>query len=151
MTAEGYGTGDKGWGDDAAGLGGVADGGIRSYEDLRVWQEGISLCETVYRLCETVYRLTQGFPDIERLGLTSQLRRAAVSVPSNIAEGWGRGSRQDYIRFLRIARGSLYEVRTQLIIAQRVGLAEDLDHALGCTDSLRKMLVGLIRSLKDRA
>jgi four helix bundle protein len=144
MTGEGYGMRDEGWGDDAVGADGVADGGIRSYEDLRVWQEGIALCETVYRL-------TQSFPDDERFGLTSQLRRASVSVPSNIAEGWGRGSRVDYIRFLRIARGSLYEVRTQLIISQRVGLVADVDPALRSADDLRRMLVGLIRSLEDRA
>ena len=144
MTVEGYGTGDGGWGDDSAGTEGVADGGIRSYEDLRVWQEGISLCEAVYRL-------TQSFPETERFGLASQLRRAAVSVPSNIAEGWGRGSRADYVRFLRIARGSLYEVRTQLIISQRVGLASDASDALRSVDGIRKMLVGLIRSLEARA
>lgn len=92
----------------------VVEPGIRSYEDLRVWQEGIVLCESVHTL-------TRRFPDDERFGLTSQLRRAAVSVPSNIAEGWGRGSRAEYARFLRVARGSLYGVRTQLVIAERVG------------------------------
>ena len=138
--------GDEGWGDHSISAEGVAESGsgIRSYEDLRVWQEGIALCETVYRL-------TRSFPKDERFGLTSQLRRASVSVPSNIAEGWGRGSRADYIRFLRIARGSLYEVRTQLIISQRVGLTSDASDALQSIDALRKMLVGLIRSLEARA
>ncbi len=133
--------GDEGWGDAAAGGDLVADGGIRSYEDLRAPQEGPALCETVYRIA-------RDFPEYERSGPTSQLRRSSVSVPSNIAERWGRGSRQDYVRSLRIARGSLYEVRTQTIISQRVGLVAD---ALRTIDSLRKMLVGLIRSLEDRA
>ena len=135
--------GDEGWGDDAAWTGGVADGGVQSYEDLRVWQEGIALCESVYAL-------TRDFPDDERFGLTSQLRRAAVSVPSNVAEGWGRGSRQDYLRFLRIARGSLFETRTQVIIAQRIGLTNTAGPLLADLDALRRMLHGLIRSLEDR-
>lgn len=119
-----------------------ASGGIQSYEDLRVWQEGVSLCETIYAL-------TRSFPEDERFGLTSQLRRAAVSIPSNIAEGWGRGSRQDYARFLRIARGSLFEVKTHLVIAERVGLLapEASGEAQRHIDQIRRMLHGLIRSL----
>ena len=77
-------------------------------------------------LAETIYEVTRDFPDDERLGLTSQLRRAAVSVSSNIAEGWGRGSRKEYVRFLHIARGSLFEVATQIEIARRVGLISEV-------------------------
>ncbi|WP_349256338.1 MULTISPECIES: four helix bundle protein [Rubrivirga] len=131
---------EEGWAE--PGVGRVAESGVRSYEDLRVWQEGISLCELVYGA-------TRAFPKDERFGLTSQLCRAAVSIPSNIAEGWGRGSTQDYARFLRIARGSLYEVRTQLIVAERVGLltAEGAAPLLQHIDHVRRMLHGLIRSL----
>ena len=112
--------GQGGWGEgEEGGARGVVSepggGRIERFEDLRVWQEAIALVAAVYRV-------TGAFPPAEQLGLTSQLRRAAVSIPSNIAEGWGRGSRADYTRFLRVARGSLYEVKTQLIIAQRSGL-----------------------------
>lgn len=118
-------------------------GTVQSYEDLRVWQGGIELAEAVYAL-------SRDFPESERFGLASQLRRASVSIASNIAEGWGRGSRQDYVRFLRIARGSLYEVRTQVVIADRVGFAsgEDAEHLRGQTEALRRQLQGLITSLQ---
>lgn len=121
-------------------------GTVRSYEDLRVWQAGISLCVDVYRM-------TSAFPADERFGLTSQLRRAAVSVPSNIAEGWGRGTRADYLRFLRIARGSLYEIRTQAVIAERIGAApHDESARLGdAIEALRRPLQGLIRTLEQAA
>ncbi|RPI59311.1 MAG: four helix bundle protein, partial [Planctomycetaceae bacterium] len=76
---------------------------IRSYKDLQVWQKSMELAGQIYEA-------TQKFPADERFGLTSQLRRAAVSVPSNIAEGYGRGTRKDYKRFLQVARGSLYEL-----------------------------------------
>jgi len=83
---------------------------IRKYQQLIVWQKAMLLVSEIYRL-------TQGFPDNEKFGLTSQLRRAAVSVPSNIAEGSGRGSYKDFCRFLYQARGSLTEIETQLLIA----------------------------------
>ena len=89
-------------------------GPIRSFRDLDVWRDGVALAEIVYAE-------TRSFPDEERYGLTSQLRRASVSVPSNIAEGWGRRTRKDYVRFLHVARGSLFEVATQVEIARRVG------------------------------
>lgn len=117
--------------------------GIKSYEDLVAWQL------TVAASLE-VYRLTQSFPDHERFGLTSQVRRAAVSVPSNIAEGYGRGSRQDYARFLRVARGSLYEVETQLLIAVRLGYLGDEAHR-AIREKLAeagRVLAGLIRSVE---
>ena len=89
------------------------DGRIRSYRDLRVWQEGMSLAE----IC---YGLTKPFPKDELFGMTSQIRRAASSVPANIAEGYGRDSKGDYIQFLRISQGSLKEVETHLILCTRV-------------------------------
>jgi len=86
---------------------------LKSYRELLVWQKAIEL--TVL-----VYRLTEVFPKREVYGLAAQLRRAAVSIPSNIAEGYGRGSRKEYLQFLSIAQGSLKELETQIILAQRL-------------------------------
>jgi four helix bundle protein len=83
---------------------------IRGYRDLLVWQKAMLLVTSVYEI-------TQKYPTSEQFTLTSQTRRSAISVPSNIAEGYGRNSTNDYVRFLRIACGSLYEVQTQIEIA----------------------------------
>lgn len=83
---------------------------IESFKDLFVWQKGIELVNEIYKL-------TKQFPKEELYCLTSQIRRAAISVPSNIAEGWGRGTTKNYIQFLEIARGSLYETNTLIIIS----------------------------------
>ena len=88
----------------------------RPHERLQVWRDAMALVEDVYRH-------TGSFPDSERFGLTSQMRRAAISIPSNIAEGAARRSTADYVRFLSIARGSLSELDTQLQIAERLGFA----------------------------
>jgi four helix bundle protein len=115
---------------------------IRSYRDLRVYQK-------TYALGLEVYKVTRGFPTSERFALSQQLRRCAVPVPSNIAEGYGRGSRPDYIRFLKIARGSLSELDTQLSFGADLGyLTRDKHRELSAeaTDS-SKMLNALIRSL----
>jgi four helix bundle protein len=87
--------------------------GTTNYQDLVVWQNAMSLVESVYRA-------TRGFPHEEVYGLTAQLRRAAVSIPSNIAEGQGRRSARDFLRFLSMAYGSLREVETQVLIAERL-------------------------------
>jgi len=115
---------------------------IHSYRDLEVWQRGMDLTEHLYAA-------TQSFPDEERFGLTAQLRRAAISVPSNVAEGWGRAATKDYVRFLRIARGSLAEMETQLAIAHRLGYLreQELIDLLKETTIEGKMLLSLIRSL----
>ena len=115
---------------------------IRSYRDLDVWKRGIDLVEHIYKL-------TGVFPSEERFSLTAQLRRAAISIPSNIAEGWGRGSTKDYMHFLRIARSSLHEVETQLIIGHRLGYPdkEPLDAILGETEVEGKMLLEAVRIL----
>ena len=99
-----------------------------------------------------IYESTRDFPSTEKYGLTSQLRRAAVSVPSNIAEGYGRGTSQDYLRFLRVARGSLFEVDTQLLIAQRMGYLDQSDYQQ-VEDKLAetgRVLAGLIKSIESR-
>lgn len=85
----------------------------RDYRDLVVWQQAMELCESVYLLLRK-------FPAEEKYALCDQLRRAVVSIPSNIAEGNGRGSKSEYARFLAIARGSLFEVRTQLELSERL-------------------------------
>jgi len=119
------------------------EGKIRSYRDLRVGQEGM-------RLAETCYRLTKAFPKEELFGITSQIRRAASSVPANIAEGYGRDSKGDYIQFLRISQGSLKELETHLILCTRVGILADSEaqNSLEQSDRLGKMLHRLIRSLQ---
>jgi four helix bundle protein len=93
---------------------------VNDYRELKVWQEALSLAEAVYAL-------TRNFPDDERFGLTSQLRRAVVSVPSCIAEGNARASTKDYLRFLSMASGSLAEVETQLILSTRLGFVRAPD------------------------
>jgi len=97
-----------------------------------------------------VYRITAQFPKHEIYGLTSQLRRASVSIPSNIAEGYGRGSRKEYLQFLGIAQGSLKELETQAILAERLNYSTtaQVEKLLEDTDRLGKMLGSLIRSLK---
>lgn len=86
---------------------------IKSYKDLLIWQKGIEIVADLYQLVES-------FPKEELYALTSQLKRAAVSVPSNIAEGYGRNSTQSYIHFVSISRGSLFELETQLLVAQKL-------------------------------
>lgn len=115
---------------------------IQSYKDLIAWQLATDLSLRIYRA-------TSAFPSDERFGLTSQLRRAAVSVPSNIAEGYGRGSTQDYLRFLKVARGSLYEIGTQLHIAHELGLIghEVFNELSNTIQECGRTLAGLIRSI----
>ena len=114
-----------------------------SFRDLTVWQRAIELTTCVYEI-------SAAFPKSEIYGLTSQMRRAAISVASNIAEGSGRGSKKEFRQFLSMARGSNCELQTQLVIAARLGLttsdrlakAESLSHEVG------RMLNGLVQSLK---
>ena len=117
-------------------------GPYRSHRDLEVWSDGVALVRDVYAL-------TRPWPSDEQFGLTSQVRRAAVSVPSNIAEGWGRHKKGEFDQFLRCARGSLFEVETQLVIAVEIGLAEREDTAdlLHRIDVLSRRLLALRRSL----
>jgi len=113
-----------------------------SYRDLIVWQRAI-------QMTLAIYRLTGEFPIEERYGLTSQIRRAGVSVASNIAEGYGRMSTGEYKQFLGMARGSNLEVQTQLVIARELGFG-DVDQLLladGLSQEVAKMLIALIRKL----
>jgi four helix bundle protein len=118
----------------------------QSFRDLQVWQKAMQL--TV-----TIYRLTQGFPREEVYGLTSQIRRAAVSVPSNIAEGQGRLSPGEFRQFLGIARGSVCEVQTQLEIARvlQFGKPELLNEAESLSHEVGKMVFAFLESLKDQS
>jgi four helix bundle protein len=115
---------------------------INSYKDLLVWQRGMELVETVYRI-------TSKLPATEQFGLTSQLRRGAVSVPSNIAEGYGRQATGEYRHHLLISRGSLLELETQLLLCQRLNYLpeEEIVSVLNEITELSKMLGSLISKL----
>jgi four helix bundle protein len=117
-------------------------GGINSYRDLLVWQKGMALAKQVYSL-------TRAFPDDEKFGLISQMRRAAVSVPSNIAEGQARQGRKEFAQFLSHAEGSLAELDTQLTLSLDLGYCEGADARL-CGPmivELQKMLASLRRKI----
>ena len=118
---------------------------IRSHHDLSVWRLGM-------QLAEDVYGLTQQFPDEERYGLTSQLRRAAISIPANIAEGNSRSTTKDYLRFLTMAVGSLAEMETFLELTKRFnyGTPNKIDDILSYVAEERRMLNGLQRSLRAK-
>src|SRR5262245_54229530 len=117
--------------------------GIQSYRELEVWQLGMDLAEKCYQV-------TKGFPKEELFGMTSQIRRAAASIPANIAEGQGREHTKEFLHHLSVARGSLMELETHLMLSQRVGL---LDQArttpiLTRTERLSRMLSGLRKALE---
>jgi four helix bundle protein len=116
-----------------------------SFKALVVWQRAIQL--TVQ-----IYKLTAEFPDSERFGLTNQLRRAAVSVASNIAEGYGRSSKGEYIQFLGHARGSNYEVETQITIARELGFGskQSLERAEKLSIEVSRMLGTMTMSLRKK-
>jgi four helix bundle protein len=121
-------------------------GQIQSYQDLIVWKSAIDLVEACYRE-------TANFPRDEIYGMTSQIRRAAVSIPANIAEGYGRDQTGYFIQFLKISQGSARELETHLLIAARLGLLSSVKSGplqLQCGD-VCKMLRALIRSIESRA
>ena len=123
----------------------MPDGKIGSYQDLKVWQSAIELAVKSYGLTKT-------FPKDEMFGLTSQIRRAAVSVAANIAEGYGRENRGSFVQFLRIAQGSLKELETHILIAKRVGLVTEGGAAklLAASEENGKMLRSLIRVVQRK-
>jgi four helix bundle protein len=118
---------------------------VKNYKELEVWQ-------LAKELATHVYRVTATFPQSERFGLTSQARRAATSVPANIAEGWGRGTAGECIQFLLITRGSLMEVETHLIIAQELGYLppEQLRSCQMLVERIGQMLNRLVQALRRR-
>jgi four helix bundle protein len=118
---------------------------MKSYKELEVWKKGIDLSLLVYKL-------SKSFPSEEKFGLTSQSRRCSVSIPSNIAEGWGRGSTREYIHFLQIARGSLMELETQMIIAFKLNYfdEEKNKNITELLTSILMMLNKLISTLKAK-
>ena len=119
---------------------------VQSYRDLVVWQRGMSLAEACYRM-------TALFPRDEAYGMIAQIRRAAVSIPANIAEGQGREQTGAFVQFLRIAQGSLKELETHLLLAERVQLVgrESTTPLLSDCEELGKMLRALIRALQRNA
>jgi len=115
---------------------------LKNYKELQVWQKA-------YQLCLEVYRVTKGFPKDEMYGLISQIRRAAVSVPSNIAEGYGRKTTREYVHSLYVAYGSICELETQILISHDLDYIESdifdkLQEEIG---DVERMLKGLIKSL----
>jgi four helix bundle protein len=119
---------------------------IQSFRDLVVWQKSMDLVTEIYRL-------SRGFPKEEIFGLTSQIRRAAVSIPSNIAEGRGKSSKGEFQQFLHHSRGSLAEVETQIIIAQNLGYlsVEETVKVIEMISEVGRLLHGLITSIKKKA
>ena len=117
----------------------------KHYKDLQVWQKSMDLVESIYILSGTL-------PKEEQFGLSSQLRRAATSIPSNIAEGYTRASTKDYIRFLSIARGSAAEIETLLEICKRLAYftEQQIQISLNLVNEISKMLTAMILKLGDK-
>lgn len=115
---------------------------IHIHKDLDVWKKAMELATEVYSM-------TTAFPRDELYGLTSQIRRSVISIPSNIAEGAARHSRKEFIQFLHVASGSIAELETQLLLAARLGLIPD-DQPFLRLEEVRRMLLGLLRSLKKK-
>ncbi len=115
---------------------------MKDFRSLKVW-------ESAYQLSLDVYRVSVAFPADERFGLTSQLRRSVVSIPSNIAEGCGRGTDSDFTRFVQIAMGSASEVECQLMLARDLGFvpAEASDPLIANVQEIKRMISGLIKRL----
>jgi four helix bundle protein len=122
-----------------------APSNIRTYRDLVAWQKGMALAELVYRA-------TADLPPEEKFGLVSQMRRAAVSIPANIAEGFGRAGKVEFRRYLEISRGSLFELQTHAELARRLGWlkGQPLSDLRGLARELDAVLMGLLRSVKAR-
>ena len=118
---------------------------VRSFRDLKVWQKAMDLTLVIYRV-------TQGFPQNETYGLTSQLKRCSVSIPSNIAEGQGRSNTREFGQFLGIARGSNCELQTQVEIARRLGFGDSklLDQAERLSHEVGKMIFVMLGTLRTK-
>lgn len=118
---------------------------VQSYRDLEIWQKSMELVTRIYTL-------SQKFPREEIYGLTSQIRRSAVSIPSNIAEGRGKRSTKDFLRFLNIAYGSLAELETQLLISQNLGFVEgqEVERLLDDASRIGRMMNGMMAGLEKK-
>lgn len=116
---------------------------MKDHKDLDVWKQSMVLVEDIYAL-------TKNFPSDEKYGLSSQIKRAVVSVPSNIAEGAGRKGDKEFIQFLYIAMGSLSELETQLILANRLQFIDSVESYLSQIEKIKKMLFGLIRYVNNK-
>ncbi len=118
---------------------------LKNYTELKVWQKA-------YQLCLEIYKITKDFPREERYGLTAQIRRAAVSIPSNIAEGYGRRTLGEYIQSLTIAYGSICELETQVLLSNDLTYIkeENFDKLQRNIKEIERMLKALIRSLENR-
>ena len=118
---------------------------LKSYKELKVWQKA-------YNLCIEIYKITRTFPKEELYGLTSQIRRAAVSVPSNIAEGYGRKTTPEYLRSLYIAYGSSCELETQILLSGDLGLmkVEALNKLQADLGEVERMLKALIKAVENK-
>ena len=119
---------------------------LKNYKELKVWKKA-------YQLCIKIYKITKGFPKEERYGLTSQMRRAAVSVPSNIAEGYGRKTTQEYILALYIVYGSNCELETQILLSGDLGFikSDDVKNLQRDMGDIERMLKALIKSLETKS
>ena len=115
---------------------------MKTHKDLDIWKNGLELVTDIYEF-------TKDFPKEEIYGLTSQMRRAAISYPSNIAEGAARNSKADYVRFIYISLGSLSELETQVIISKKLGYVSDNEKILNEIEKLRKMTLNFINYLKE--
>ncbi|RCH53817.1 diversity-generating retroelement protein bAvd family protein [Mucilaginibacter hurinus] len=115
---------------------------MHNFKDLKVWIAGIGMCKEIFQL-------TKAFPDEEKFGLTSQMKRAAISIPSNIAEGCGRKSNKEFYQFLNVALGSSFELETQLIIAYEFAYItqQTLGEKGALITEIQKMIYGLQKSL----
>jgi len=118
---------------------------LKSYKELKVWQKA-------YNLCIEIYKITRTFPKEELYGLTSQIRRSAVSVPSNIAEGYGRKTTPEYLRSLYIAYGSSCELETQILLSGDLGLmkVEALNKLQADLGEVERMLKALIKAVENK-
>lgn len=118
---------------------------MHNFRDLRVWKKAIHLTSKIYSQTET-------FPNEEKFGMTSQIRRSAISIASNIAEGSGKSSNKDFARFLEVAFSSAYELETQLIISKNINFLNETECKVVIDDvqEIQKMLYGLIKSLRNK-
>lgn len=116
---------------------------MHNYKELRIWQEAMEVAQAVYQI-------TSAFPANEKFGLTSQINRAAISIPSNIAEGAGRSTNKEFSYFISVALGSAYELETQLLLASRIGLTKvsDIEKPLLDLERVQKMLYKFKQTLK---